>query len=58
MVFACGHSIINPTSRTDIGSLMLKHGGGGHRFVGTCQVSVDNWELVRDELVANMKVYG
>ena len=34
---ACGYSILNRTCAVDIGALMLKHGGGGHRMVGTCQ---------------------
>lgn len=37
-VFAVGKSILNKTSRTDIGSLMLQYGGGGHEAAGTCQV--------------------
>nr|WP_321257200.1 exopolyphosphatase [uncultured Pseudodesulfovibrio sp.] len=38
VVFTVGHSILNRTSKTDVGSLMLSFGGGGHRAVGTCQV--------------------
>ena len=34
---AVGYSVINKTSNVDVGSLMLKYGGGGHRKVGTCQ---------------------
>ncbi|MCL1866368.1 MAG: exopolyphosphatase [Oscillospiraceae bacterium] len=34
---AVGHSILNRTSKVDVGSLMLKYGGGGHQMVGTCQ---------------------
>lgn len=34
---AVGYSILNRTSRVDVGSLMLKYGGGGHKAVGTCQ---------------------
>ncbi len=41
IVITCGYSIINRTATVDIGSLMLKYGGGGHRQVGTCQVPVD-----------------
>ncbi len=37
-VFACGKSIVNRTSKTNIGQLMLKYGGGGHENAGTCQV--------------------
>ncbi len=58
MVFTVGHSIINRTSKTDVGSLMLKYGGGGHRSVGACQVDSEDWERVRDELVAAMKADG
>jgi nanoRNase/pAp phosphatase (c-di-AMP/oligoRNAs hydrolase) len=38
-VFATGKSIINRTSNTNIGALMLEFGGGGHQAAGTCQVS-------------------
>ncbi len=34
---AVGYSVINRTSKVDVGSLMLKYGGGGHKAVGTCQ---------------------
>lgn len=36
---AVGHSVLNRTSNVDVGRLMLKYGGGGHRVVGTCQFS-------------------
>ena len=38
-VFATGKSILNRTSNTNIGALMLEFGGGGHQAAGTCQVS-------------------
>lgn len=34
---AVGYSVVNRTSTVDVGSLMLKYGGGGHKAVGTCQ---------------------
>ena len=34
---AVGYSVLNRTSDIDVGSLMLKYGGGGHKAVGTCQ---------------------
>ena len=37
-VLAVGRSIIDRTSRADIGEVMLRHGGGGHEAAGTCQV--------------------
>lgn len=36
---AVGYSVLNRTCKVDVGSLMLKYGGGGHRQVGTCQFS-------------------
>ena len=58
VVFTVGHSIINRTSKTDVGSLMLKYGGGGHRAVGTCQVPIDNWQTALKEIVVQIKADG
>lgn len=41
-----GHSIINRTSPVDVGSLMLKYGGGGHKSVGACQVAYEEVDSV------------
>lgn len=41
-VFATGKSILNRSSKTNIGALMLQYGGGGHENAGTCQV--ENYE--------------
>ncbi|MFZ6863130.1 exopolyphosphatase [Undibacterium sp. Ji67W] len=48
-VFATGKSILNRSSKTNIGALMLEYGGGGHENAGTCQI--DN-ELVKEVLAA------
>lgn len=53
-VITCGHSITNRTCVTNVGSLMLQHGGGGHRAVGTCQVSHADADRIVDALVARM----
>jgi nanoRNase/pAp phosphatase (c-di-AMP/oligoRNAs hydrolase) len=58
VVFAVGHSIVNRTCRTDVGSLMLKYGGGGHAKVGTCQIPVDQWQRVQSELVERLRQEG
>ena len=58
MVFTCGHSIFNRTSKTDIGALMLKYGGGGHWFAGTCQVPTPEWEKSLAEIIDKMKADG
>jgi len=52
---AVGHSILNRTCFTDVGDLMLKHNGGGHFQVGTCQVPYEDADSIIDELVAAMK---
>ena len=39
---AVGYSIINKTCDVNVGSLMLKYNGGGHKKVGTCQFTDDN----------------
>ncbi len=58
IVFTCGHSIVNRSSKTDVGSLMLKYGGGGHHKVGTCQVPVEDWERIYNEILTTMKKDG
>lgn len=53
-VFATGKSIINRSSKTNIGELMLKYGGGGHNAAGTCQIDNDKCEDILKELVATI----
>lgn len=52
---AVGYSVLNRTSNIDVGSLMLKYGGGGHKAVGTCQFKDEEIEAklpkLLDELV-------
>lgn len=51
IVITCGYSIIKRDATTDVGSLMLKHGGGGHKRVGTCQIDVDKADQVLQEII-------
>jgi nanoRNase/pAp phosphatase (c-di-AMP/oligoRNAs hydrolase) len=51
MVFTVGKSILKRNCKMDIGSLMHRYGGGGHRMVGTCQVPVPEWERKLQEIV-------
>jgi nanoRNase/pAp phosphatase (c-di-AMP/oligoRNAs hydrolase) len=46
-----GHSIINRTSDVDVGSILLYYGGGGHKKVGTCQVSYDQADNIITEIL-------
>jgi nanoRNase/pAp phosphatase (c-di-AMP/oligoRNAs hydrolase) len=55
-VFSVGYSVLNRTSTVDVGSLMLKYGGGGHKAVGTCQVSYDDAERVLSEMLRFINV--
>ena len=54
-VFAVGKSILDRSSRTDVGALMLAHGGGGHEAAGTCQVANEDADAVQAELVARLR---
>ena len=54
-VFACGKSILDRTSPVDIGSVMLRYGGGGHLAAGTCQVPHGDAERVLTEIVAALQ---
>jgi nanoRNase/pAp phosphatase (c-di-AMP/oligoRNAs hydrolase) len=54
-VISVGYSIINKTASVDVGSLLLKYGGGGHRAVGTCQVPYEDADRVIEEIVGILK---
>jgi nanoRNase/pAp phosphatase (c-di-AMP/oligoRNAs hydrolase) len=57
-VFAVGNSIVNRTSKTNIGELMLKLGGGGHENAGTCQVDNDKSQIILQDLIATINQNG
>lgn len=57
-VFAVGKSIVNRTSKINIGELMLKYGGGGHENAGACQVENDIADEVLKGLIAKINVDG
>lgn len=57
-VFACGKSIFDRSSQTNIGELMLKYRGGGHANAGTCQVPNENAARVEDELIVQINKDG
>lgn len=50
-VLAVGKSILNKTSKTKIGDLMLEYGGGGHDAAGTCQISNLKADEALDEII-------
>jgi nanoRNase/pAp phosphatase (c-di-AMP/oligoRNAs hydrolase) len=57
-VFAMGKSIVNRSSKTDVGALMLSFGGGGHEAAGTCQVANADAEGVLGELLERVNADG
>jgi len=57
-VFATGKSIFDRSSKTNIGELMLKYGGGGHAAAGTCQVPNDQAATVIGELIEIINADG
>lgn len=57
-VFATGKSILDRSSKTNIGELMLKYGGGGHHAAGTCQVDNDQADEKLQEIIAQINADG
>jgi len=57
-VFATGKSILDRSSKTNIGNLMLKYGGGGHHAAGTCQVENDQAPEVLQALIETINKDG
>ena len=58
VVCAVGHSIFKRTSKTDVGTLMSRYGGGGHRGAGTCQLPLTEAEVKLAEIVEQIKKDG
>ncbi len=52
---AVGYSVINRTGKVDVGSLMLKYNGGGHKVVGTCQFSDEEMEEGLKAMLGDLK---
>jgi nanoRNase/pAp phosphatase (c-di-AMP/oligoRNAs hydrolase) len=57
-VFAIGKSILNRSSKTNVGALALKYGGGGHEAAGTCQVDNDMAQATLTELIDKITADG
>jgi nanoRNase/pAp phosphatase (c-di-AMP/oligoRNAs hydrolase) len=57
-VFAVGKSILDRSSKTNVGELMLHYGGGGHHAAGTCQIDNDKAEDVLKVLVGKINADG
>ena len=58
VVFATGKSIFDRSSKTNVGALMLKYGGGGHHAAGTCQIPLSEADRVQEELIKQINLDG
>lgn len=52
---AIGHSILNRTSRTDIGTLCSDFGGGGHKGAGACTLDPKTADNALEEIINSLK---
>ena len=57
-VLACGKSILDRGSQTNVGELMLGYGGGGHLAAGTCQVDNGQADSTLKELIKTINADG
>ena len=57
-VLACGKSILDRGSKTNVGELMLGYGGGGHLAAGTCQVDNGQADSTLKELIKTINADG
>jgi len=49
---SCGENIFEPLNKVDIGALMQRYGGGGHKAAGGCSILKTEKEKVVEELLA------
>ena len=54
VALVAGHSIFNRTSHTNIGWLLSRYGGGGHRGAGSCLLDPSTADAQIAEIVATM----
>jgi len=54
IVYSTGKSIINTSSSTNIGELMLTFGGGGHQAAGGCQIPLDEADTVLEKIIERL----
>lgn len=50
-----GKSIVDRSSKADIGSVCLEYGGGGHRNAGTCQLDNDKVDELLPQIIEKLK---
>jgi hypothetical protein len=55
VAISVGYNIFNGTSQVNVGALLAKHGGGGHRVVGSCRVPAHQAERAIAEILAAIR---
>jgi len=55
VVAAVGHSIFNRTCKVNVGEMLSKYGGGGHKGAGTAQLDPATAEAQIKEIIAQLK---
>jgi nanoRNase/pAp phosphatase (c-di-AMP/oligoRNAs hydrolase) len=58
VVYSTGKSIVNRTSQTNIGELMLRFNGGGHEAAGGCQPKTEDAQEVLEALITKINLDG
>jgi len=58
VVFAVGKSILDRRSKTNVGELCLRFGGGGHNAAGTCQVMESEMQSTLNQLIEQINADG
>lgn len=58
VTFATGKSILDRSSKTHVGNLMLEFGGGGHQAAGTCQAPTEEADAVLMTLIRRINADG
>ncbi|MDI6704163.1 MAG: exopolyphosphatase [bacterium] len=54
-VIAVGHSIFNRTCKVNLGNLLARYGGGGHRGAATCQIDIEKADTTIEEIISHLK---
>ena len=49
-----GYNIFNTTSTVNVGDLLSRYGGGGHRVVGSCRVPDSDAERAMDAILRHI----
>ena len=53
-----GEQLFDRSSKTNVGELCLKYGGGGHNAAGTCQVPNDQSDKTLKDLIEKINKDG